>query len=266
MAPINFEENIREKLEGREIQPSAETWKKLSSQLDTNDQKKDSKIIWYAIAASFVGIIIVASVFFSRQEQLVENDLDFVEVNTSEGNKLEDLQEINSVNLKKDEAETIASEDIEPIKLELNKVEIIEKPIQKKKEVLVQKNSVSKTSEAIAKLDIPVLKESIKPETKKPVLSEEETIMNAKVAEVIAKLEQLKINKTSISVEELDGLLANAQKEIQNQRLLSSKKVDPAALLGDVEMELEQSFRDKVYYALGDGFQFIKSAVVERNN
>jgi hypothetical protein len=34
MAPVKFEDNIREKLESREIEPSGDAWKRLSERLD----------------------------------------------------------------------------------------------------------------------------------------------------------------------------------------------------------------------------------------
>ena len=63
-------------------------------------------------------------------------------------------------------------------------------------------------------------------------------------------------------------LLAKAQREIELQRILnnSNYKIDAAALLSDVESELERSFRDKVFDALGEGYQKIRTAVAERNN
>ena len=38
MAPIKFEENIKDKLDKRTIQPSTEAWVKLSSRLDAQEQ------------------------------------------------------------------------------------------------------------------------------------------------------------------------------------------------------------------------------------
>ena len=91
---------------------------------------------------------------------------------------------------------------------------------------------------------------------------------DSKVEEVVAKLREIQQTNKDITVEEVDALLANAQREIKNQRILfeATQKVDAAALLLDVELELERSFRDKVFDVLGDGFQKIRTAVTERNN
>lgn len=267
MAPIKFDDNIREKLEGRELQPSPYAWEKLSGKLDANEGQGSNKALWYAVAASFVGILIIASVFFSRNENPSDNTTDFVEVNTSEKeviNNDDELERIDKVS--EDKSTEIASEEIKEVVPKKIKTQEIVKPIQNKKEVILDKLIQNKTSEAVAKVEIPIQKKHENVIENEVYLSKEDIILNEKVKEVVARVEQLKKDNTSISVEDLDALLANAQREIQRERILSSKKVDPEALLGDVEWELEQSFRDKVYYALGDGFQFIKTAVVERNN
>jgi hypothetical protein len=64
----------------------------------------------------------------------------------------------------------------------------------------------------------------------------------------------------------VEALLNNARREIETQRILNNPKVDATALLEDVEWELEKSFRDKVFDALGEGFQKVRTAVTERND
>ena len=267
MAPIKFDDNIREKLEERELKPSSDAWKKLSGKLDVTEERGNSRIMWYAVAASFVGMLIVASVFFSRNKTPLESNTDFVEVNTSEKEVLNKDAEFETLDdTSEDKSSTIASEESNLGVPKDTKVVDIVKPLQKKKEVIAEEFIQKNTSEAVAKVEAPIQKELEKGIENEVYLSKEDVILNTKVKEVVAQIEQLKKDNTTVSIEELDALLANAQREIQTERVLSSEKVDPEALLGDVEWELEQSFRDKVYYALGDGFQFIKTAVVERNN
>ena len=64
----------------------------------------------------------------------------------------------------------------------------------------------------------------------------------------------------------LNSLLLKAQDEIHSREILNTKKVDATALLNMVESELETNFRDKVFEALGDGYEKVRTAVVERNN
>lgn len=84
--------------------------------------------------------------------------------------------------------------------------------------------------------------------------------------EVVASVKKLQQNDSEITIAEVENLLNNARRDIQTQRILNNPKVDAAALLQDVEWEIDKSFRDKVFDALGDGFQKVRTAVSERNN
>ncbi len=61
-------------------------------------------------------------------------------------------------------------------------------------------------------------------------------------------------------------MLLKAQRDINSLKIVKNKKVDATALLNVVESELETSFRDKVFDALGDSFEKVRTAVAERNN
>ena len=69
MAPIKLEDNFREKLEERELQPGANAWSKLEAKLPAAEKQGKNTFFWYAIAASFVGILIIASVFFNESKK-----------------------------------------------------------------------------------------------------------------------------------------------------------------------------------------------------
>ena len=47
MAPIKFEENIKDKLEKRIIDPSVNSWNKLSDRLDKHKDGSNNKKIWW---------------------------------------------------------------------------------------------------------------------------------------------------------------------------------------------------------------------------
>jgi hypothetical protein len=263
MAPINFEDNIREKLEGREIQPSTSAWKKLSTQLDGADEKRGATSIWYTIAASFIGILILTSVFFNQTKSSEEGKTELVDADSLDKPEIKEIPIVNSlVNSSEEFAETSIFSEEKAAKDQQKKA------IQKKRiEVPTQFiKKIDQNIDAIAKANVSSQKRQ---EDSNPVASndsKEDLIMNTRIAELVAGVEGMQQSNTAISSEEIEVLLATAQREIQTQRILNSTKVDPAALLGDVEFELEQSFRDKVFNALGDSYLFIRTAVVERNN
>jgi hypothetical protein len=265
MAPIKFEENIREKLQERELEPSADAWNKLNAKLDSNLNKKNKvvNIYWYSIAASIAGILIIASVFLNENKSKEGNKQLVVNENVSEKENIKQDSEdsFKQVIPQEIEKEQIASEERikENILPKVNiqnskyKTSITKQPVNNQEEAIAVK--INKGEEIEKKL-IP----------EKVQFSKEELLFNTKVDEVVAKVQELKNNNTTITEKEIDALMANAQREIKTERILSGYKVDAAALLNDVEMELERSFRDKVFEALGDGFQIIRTAVVERNN
>lgn len=261
MAPYKLEDNIREKLEARELKPSADAWKKLEAKLDAQQPKK-KPVIWYYVAASFVGFLILASIFFNRSTSEVNNQIvdENVELNNSKNDSEiipndSETKEIASEENNAEKVETIVSkketENPQPKSIQL-------KPLPQKKSAIDKKiekmESIAKVSEENSK--------TLKPKTQ----NEEDKLFNNKVDEVVASVKMLQENNTEVMAKEVEALLNNARREIQTQRILNSPKVDAMALLQDVEWELDKSFRDKVFDALGDGFNKIRTAVTERND
>ncbi len=257
MAPIKLEDNIREKLEARELKPSKDAWKKLETKLDKK-QPKRKPVLWYYAAASFVGLLIVGSVFFSR--------------NNTEGNRIVEenakettVEKQTEIVPKRVNANEIATDENKSEKVnseEKQKQAPNLKLLPIKKESAVDKQI--QKSEAIAKTSV---EEIQKPVTeKKPALSEDEKLFNNKVEEVVASVKKLQHDKSEVTEADVLSLLENARRDIQTQRILNSPKIDATALLQDVEWEMEKSFRDKVFDALGEGFQKVRTAVSERND
>ena len=265
MAPIKFEDNIREKLESREIEPSSDAWKKLSERLDENSKKKNNYTIWYAIAASIIGMLIAVSVFSNRGDKLNENSTEFVDLNTSERgrpienvpNTIEDISEVKNKGI-------VVAEESNSVKLIKKTNTSLGESLPKKKD-LVLENTDSKVSEAIAKTikENQAGKMSTIPEE---VISNDELIMDKRLNGLGAQGGIIQQDNEIGSAEEINTLLTNAERKIQTEKTLDSNKIDPAALLGDVESEMENSFREKIFTALGDGFNTIKTAVIDRNN
>lgn len=255
MAPFNLENNIREGLENRELKPSPEAWKKLEAQLDRKQPKK-KMVLWYYAAASLVGILILGSIFLS-QHNLDENSR-WVEENVK-GNYVKKQSEIIKTPLHK-----------EKIVLENNEEK--PKPIKKNtkdplKSILIEKESTVdrqiRKSEALAGGS----EEQINQSSIREAVSEEEMRqIEQKVNEVAGNIKALQNNNSEVTADEVEALLNRARRDIQSKRMVQTPKVDAMALLEEVEWELDKSFRNKVFDALGDGFNRIRTAVIERNN
>jgi hypothetical protein len=249
MAPIKFEESLKQKLEKRALQPSNDVWDKLSKQLDDNDKKHSKKLFWwFGLAASIVGIVLVTSMYFNNSQLINETP----EVVNSETKSI--TEPINE--------ENVAFEDIETTKIVSQETEKLNSINQSK--TIVTSSKKEQKSESIAfNSSINKTKLLEVEEQKIASINEKEQIEN-----IVDEIK--KINKESITVSdrEIDSLLKQAERELLKHKL--SKKtiqtVDANSLLQDVENDIDQSFRDKVFEALKNSYDSVKTAVAERNH
>jgi hypothetical protein len=84
---------------------------------------------------------------------------------------------------------------------------------------------------------------------------------------VAEALKNSKIESVSSIDKEVDSLLKLASKELFKEKLKKEtfKTVDASSLLISVEDEMGQSFRSKVFEALKDSYETVKTVVAERN-
>lgn len=265
MAPIKFEENIREKLQERELQPGKETWEKLAARLDLQKPpKKSTPFLW--MAASFIGAVIMASLIFRTEKvesPLVNQEpIDILE-------KKDIIEQPIHVVEGVTEGELLVNENTVETKgassrREIHDYQKEERTAQKSyptttvnQEIIgLEENTASVTS-SIERLPVKDVEES-----------KEDILINQKIEEVVAEVQTLQQRNNTVRPDEIEALLAKAQRDISNRRMLqnNTRKIDASALLSEVEIELEHSFREKVFQALGEGFIKIRTAVSERNN
>jgi len=281
MEPIKVEENIREKLQQRELQPSKEAWNKLAVSLAKEPKKKKNTIVWMAVAASLVGILLAVSFLFGSKEpnkikQLVKEDT-VPKVEETENLRIipiidertKNVAEID--NFKEDEPSSEENFRKDNIKQTVANANTNAKEKQKLENLtpnpkeLIAVTLNNKIDEEIAAN--PTKNEKI-PTIEKPIKTNNAIFITAKVEEVVATVQQIQKENNTVTLDEIDALLRKAQRDISNNRILNSStlKVDATALLLDVESELERSFRNKVFDALGEGFNKVRTAVAERNN
>ncbi|MEZ7494100.1 hypothetical protein QO206_01285 [Leeuwenhoekiella aequorea] len=245
MAPMKFEENIREKLEKREINPSPSAWEQIESELDASAARKEKKSFgWFFIAASFIGILVIAGMFFlntdlPENQQIVVNPVE--EIKTQE--QITDA--IDEVNVPDKELELNSS----PEDALVNEKKIEEKSVITKKPT--QMFAATEKTKKIEPLEEPV-----------------KNLINTEVDNLLSKVEQQENTGVAYSDAEIDKLLREAQREIITEKLFKNaqQEVSAQALLYEVEEELDPSFRDRIFEALKEGFVKAREAVVSRNN
>lgn len=258
MAPIKFEEQLKDKLEKRSLQPSAESWAKLSERLDADEKKSRNPWFWWMGIAAAVIItltVVMQTLGTNAAEEILPQ---VVEQDAEEDTyKVEEsiTRDIKEVELASESNEAETSSEQESNK---NPTEIINyKSVAK---------SQTKTQLAIdEKIDKANSTNNINSKNKQKVIIEDPVIDKAVVLQAI---EDLNTEKTTVTDREVDSLLKVANKELFKDKLQkeASRTVDAKSLLEDVEDEMGQSFRTKVYEVLKDGYQTVKTAVAQRND
>lgn len=248
MEPNKLEKHIKKQFHEREIEPSKEAWQSLSEQLANNTpQTKKTAAFWYGIAASVIGLLMI-SVFFLNSKGQVKTPIKVVNVEKkSPINEVEKVSELNTVNSQstlesKEEREILVKKDI------LKEEEFFEKPNQ----IIIV--------EDLQRVEQPLNNSVV-------VVAREDLIIEEKINEVLATVISLENEVYQISDTEVDSLLRLAQEEILNEEIFEKNgRVDAMALLTEVEDELDQSFREKIFTKLKEGLFKARTAVADRNN
>ena len=252
MAPIKFEEHIKEKLDEREIQASAGSWDKLDSRL--NKSKKGSgRKVWISAVAAVMVLLIASLLFVNQQDQ---TSAPIVETPTEEK-----VEEASKERMFKQPVELASEENENNVKPK------IQPPVKNSEEKLkISKNTIDQkafiASKSAQKRDAlaPVSFTGISGD------SAVESDLSGKVQELLATISMVeKESGKTITESEVDALLAQAVKEISKDgKPGSTSGLDPDQLLAEAEEELYQSFKSKMFDVLKDGYQKAVIAVSNR--
>lgn len=225
MEPNKIDNQIREKLNAREIQPSAQAWDRLDVMLTVSEEKKPKKGYgWFFVAAStilFFGLGFF--IFNSNETQEINNSTPIVttineEIDTTETNKINEISVENVKSLL--------------VQNEINNSQ----PTRNKKSV--------ETSKGIKEES--VLEEKITPNSQLPILNTYKYVSPENLL-VEAQTGERTIN--------LDNKIAPKSKV----------KIDVNSLLTSVEKELDVNHRETTLEKLNRKFQDAKSALANRN-
>ncbi len=230
MEPARFEEHIKKQLQKREIKPSAEAWEKLEARLEQGEKPKQVQFWWIGVAAAIAGVFFFLGTLFNTPSEptVVEHNANgILPAESVEKPKQEML--ITSEETEKEE--TSAPGPL-PGRAEIPKAE---------KAVAVQEEPVEK----------PIL-----------ALGEPEVAPDPQVENAVAAISTV---ETTVTDSEVDALLNAAMDELDQQSAYAVQTVEAEDLLQEVEYELEQNFRQKVFEVLKEGFSKAKTAVANRN-
>ncbi len=239
MEPNNFEKEIRERLNSREIQPSSQAWDRLDAMLTVAEEKKTKRSFfsfkYIGIAASVLVFVTLGLFYFNQKNTTtIETQNTVVETETKEtpNSKLQipniENKQNNEVVVSNEKARTI-----NPKSRNQNSKPIINQKTDVNQSVIVNQN-------------------------------QQEAIVNQEI--VSPKQEEKAIKKTSIV--DVDELLASVEKDRKTNIKINKSdiKVDAKSLLSEVDTELDMSFRERVLNTVNKNYKSVKEAVANRNH
>lgn len=241
MEPVKFEKIIKKQLGRREIAPSGDSWEKLEARLDQEDKKSKPAFFWIGIAAAAACIVFVVTALFNNP--VIEEAPVVVDQNSEKILREESQPAEINTSLKVENGEPLNDKPVTTKKYKVTKKGI---PTRDHIEKMRTKTRVATTEKESGPTDKPVTKIS-------------------EPTKAIAEVSTFR-KSSPVTDAEITAMLLEAREIIEKDTSLrETYAVNPAELLDDVEYELEEGFRQKVFEALKEGFSKAKTAVANRN-
>jgi hypothetical protein len=230
MEQNKLENEFRNKLNQREINPSENSWDRLDAMLTVAEEKKPVRSYsWIYIAASIIGFVFLGTFLFNQSDKngIIESN----EVVIENNQKVEPIQkEANSIIPSNSQTESITV--ISEVKNEKKNPRTIKSTITNQNQIAQNSNSDSL---------IPMI---------------EKRQSNQKTEQFASS------NLNDKSVDEILAAVQTASKAGNSE---TAVKVNPNTLLSQVDGELELSFREKVINKVNKNYQTVKVALANRN-
>ncbi|EDP98056.1 hypothetical protein U8527_18830 [Kordia algicida OT-1] len=256
---------LKNKLEERRMEVSENSWEKLASQLDTNDQKKKRKTFYLPYAACLAVLFGVIAFMFLKNDRNANSDT-IVDTNSKEIIKQNKdiktpvvLKEVTNDEIFKEvvvqSEETKLLEKIKTSPKETSAEKAIKAPLKIELQKEIQ-NTV-----AIHKIDT-LLKEL------QPVVAQKEVELDI-TKELKASITALsETENITITDEEINQLLKEAQEsfaelEVKEEETDALRFATADELLGEVEYELDMSFKRKVFELIKHRVQKTRTALTD---
>lgn len=225
MEPNKIDNQIREKLNAREIQPSAQAWDRLDAMLAVSEEKKPKKGYgWFFVAASTILFFGLGFFLFNSSETTEINNSIPVVTTINEEMDSTETNKINEISVNKEQPVLVQNE-VSFSKTQTNKKPEEGNKLMKTENVLEEKNASN------SQLPTPNTYKYVSPEN---LLAEVQT----------------------------GEKVITSDKKISPK---TKMKVDANSLLTNVEKELDENYRETTLDKLNRKFQDAKSALANRN-
>lgn len=232
MGQNKLENEFRKKLNAREIAPNSNAWDRLDAMLTVGEEKKTQRSYkWLYIAASFLGFLLIATMFFNsgKETTIVQSVVE--EQNVGKASVKEENEKVKAI-VPENQTEIAGIEDPKPTA----KAPKATQKVNHQK-IILQENLASAN-------------EHIQKSSNHSIINQNEQLTNPE--------------KTNAKVDELLASANEDQKPAIPKK--PTLKVDASSLLSQVDGELELSFREKVINTVGKNYKNVKVALANRNN
>lgn len=252
MEPNKLENQIREKLHSREIQPSAQAWDRLDAMLTVAEEKKTKRspfltFRFIGIAASVLVFVTLGTLFFTQ------NDTEIQPQNSVVGTEVT-----------KDSLVITPNSKFQFPTNKENQVVVSNQPTTDNRQPATNNQRVSINNQSTSNNQ----KQSANPliNREKPIEFQNSSDVALKNLPKIMDAKPIVVdNRPKIkSDEQLLSGLDNVARQSVNQK--SDVKVDAKGLLSQVDGELEMTFREKVINKVSKNYKEVKVALANRNN
>lgn len=240
MEPNNIENQIREKLNSRAIQPSSQAWDRLDAMLSIAEEKKTKRSFgWLYIAATLLVFVSVGTYFYN-QDGIKINATETVVINEN----VKDSAKQNAVADKEIENAVPNSET-----QSLDKRNNESTAVTNKKSIIAQANQKTNDSSIINR--------------KKAI----EFQNNGDVAlKNLPKIETTKKIVISNATNTNQDALTSVEEKNSKPNNISKVKINANSLLSQVDGELDLTFREKMFNKVNKNYKEVKVALSNRNN
>jgi hypothetical protein len=226
MAQHNLDNQIKEKLNSRDIQPSAQAWDRLDAMLTISEEKKPKKGYgWFFVAASTILFFGLGFFIFSSKETQEINNITPIVTTINENIDSPEPSEINEISVKKEQPVLVQNE-VNDSKKQSRFIKSVENNQLIKEKNIIQENLTS--------------------------ISQHPTTNTYKY---------LSPDDLLAEVQTGEKVIPSDKKTISKPRI----KVDANSLLTTVEKELDNTYRETTLDKINRKFQDAKSAIVNRN-
>lgn len=242
MVPNKFEEQIREQLNSREIQPSETAWDRLDAMLSVAEEKKTKRSFgWLYIAAGILVALTAGMYFFTQNASEITPNTTVVSQEVIKDSTTDSSEKIQN---------EVPTEKMQPlVQVEEN---AIQPTTQDPQSTTKNRVSIIKNNQSIAQKSTPNQQKSY------PIQNQEVIARNNEKSEV--KNPTL-IVQNPINSDNKEVIAQNDSKEKPSTKVT----VSASSLLSQVDGELDLTFREKVLQKVNRNYKEVKVALSTRN-